>query len=187
MEMSDQLLGGIMSNKNKGYLFLILFIGTIYLANWLIQNVGVMCYPPCVIPVWFNIYAPSGVLAIGLGFTLRDLVQRHLGLRYAIVAIFIGALLSLFIDPFLGIASGAAFLLSEMLDLFVYTPLQENNLIVAVLASNVVGIVADSIIFLFIAFGSLEFLPGQIIGKLWMTLLFIPIIWLMRQKTLRSA
>lgn len=164
------------------YVYLIGFISTIFFANWLIGNVG-ECIPdgPCVIPVWFGIYAPSGVLAIGLGFTLRDLVQRHLGVKWTIGAILIGALLSSWLNPFLALASGTAFLLSELMDLWVYTPLQKNNLILAVFASNIVGLIADSVIFLLLAFGSLQFIEGQIIGKLWMTLLALPIIYLIRQ------
>lgn len=166
-----------------GHLYLIGFIGTIFLANYLIGNVGYYCDPVCVIPVWPGIMAPSGVLAIGLGFTLRDLVQRHLGVGYSVLAIVAGAGLSALLSPALALASGAAFLLSEGLDLAVYTPLQKRNLIGAVLASNVVGLVVDSVVFLLLAFGSLEFLPGQIIGKALMTLAALPVIWWMRQET----
>lgn len=163
-----------------GYLYLVMFVSTIFLANYLIGNVGYFCDPVCAIPVWPGIYAPSGVLAIGLGFTLRDLVQRHLGIRYTILAILVGAGLSALLSPALAIASGSAFLLSEMLDLAVYSPLQKRNLVGAVVASNLVGLVADSVIFLGLAFGSLEFLPGQVIGKALMTLVALPVVWLLR-------
>lgn len=164
-----------------GRLYLIGFISTIFLANWLIGNVGYFCDPVCVIPVWPGIMAPSGVLAIGLGFTLRDLVQRHLGIGYTLLAIIAGAGFSAWLSPALALASGTAFLLSEMLDLAVYTPLQRRNLIGAVVASNLAGLVVDSIVFLTLAFGSLEFLPGQIIGKALMTLAALPVIWWMRK------
>jgi queuosine precursor transporter len=165
-----------------GYLYLIMFISTIFLANYLIGNVGYFCDPVCVIPVWPGIYAPSGVLAIGLGFTLRDLVQRHLGVKWTILAVIIGAGLSAYLSPALALASGTAFLLSEMLDLAVYTPLQERNLTGAVMASNMVGLVVDSVAFLTLAFGSLAFLPGQIIGKSLMTLAALPVIWVIRKR-----
>lgn len=177
-----------MSHKTKlGYVYLFMFIANVVLANWLIQNVGVICYPPCVIPVWFGIYAPSGVLAIGLGFTLRDLIQRYLGIVYTLLAISIGAALSIMIDPYLGIASGIALILSELLDFIVYTPLQKRNLILAVIASNIAGIVIDSCVFLFLAFGSLDFIEGQILGKLWLTLLAIPVLWLIRKQETQVA
>ena len=45
-----------------------------------------------------------------------------------------------------------------------------------------VGLVVDSIVFLWLAFGSLEFLFGQVLGKLWMVLLAIPFVaWIRRR------
>jgi hypothetical protein len=45
-----------------------------------------------------------------------------------------------------------------------------------------VGLVVDSIVFLWLAFGSLDFLLGQIVGKAWMVLLSIPFVaWLRRR------
>jgi uncharacterized PurR-regulated membrane protein YhhQ (DUF165 family) len=71
-------------------------------------------------------------------------------------------------------------LLAEGLDLFVYTPLQRRNLVVAVVASNTVGVIVDSIVFLSLAFGSLALLKGQVIGKLWMTVIALPSILALR-------
>ncbi len=126
-------------------------------------------------------YAPSGVLAIGIGFTLRDLVQRRLGIRVTVLAVVAGALLSAALDTSLALASGVAFLLAETLDLFVYTPLQRRRLVAAVVASNAVGVVVDSLVFLTIAFGSLSLLHGQVIGKAWMTLVAIPAVYAIRE------
>ncbi len=168
-----------------GHIYLVGFVSTIFLANWLIQNAGAGCDPVCVIPVWPGIMAPSGVLAIGLGFTLRDLVQRRLGAGWTIIGIVAGAVLSAWLSPALALASGVAFLFSELADLVVYTPLQRRNLIAAVLASNLVGLVVDSILFLSLAGIPMIFLPGQIIGKLWMTVLALPVIWLMRRRDKR--
>jgi len=120
------------------------------------------------------------VLAIGIGFTLRDLVQRRLGVKVVVVAVVVGALLSAALDTSLALASGMAFLIAEMLDLFVYTPLQRRSLIGAVVASNIVGIVVDSVVFLTIAVGSLALLEGQIIGKALMTLVAIPFVYAIR-------
>ena len=52
----------------------------------------------------------------------------------------------------------------------------------AVFASSLVGLVVDSIVFLWLAFGSLAFLEGQIIGKVWMVLLALPLIAYMRRR-----
>ena len=111
------------------------------------------------------------------------LVQRRLGLRWVTGAIVVGALLSgLIAPPALVVASATAFLLSETADLMVYTPLQARRLVLAVLASSVVGLVIDSVVFLYLAFGSLEFLPGQVLGKGWMVLAALPFIALLRRR-----
>ena len=169
----------------EGYIFLVLFCLTIPAANWLIGHAGTVCVPngPCLVPVAPGVMAPSGVLMIGLALVLRDLVQRRLGVEFGIGAIIVGAAISAGLaPPSLVVASAAAFLLSEFADFAVYTPLARRRLVVAVFTSSVVGLVVDSIVFLWLAFGSLEFLTGQIIGKLWMVLLAIPFVVYMRRR-----
>jgi len=170
----------------EGLAFLAAFALCIPAANWLIGNVGTTCLPnngPCLIPVAPGLQAPSGVLMIGLALVLRDLVQRRLGIGWSFAAIVAGTALSALIaPPALVIASAAAFLISEVADLAVYTPLQRRGLIVAVVASSAVGLLVDSVVFLMLAFGSLNYLSGQIVGKAWMVLLAIPLIaWLRRR------
>jgi uncharacterized PurR-regulated membrane protein YhhQ (DUF165 family) len=166
----------------EGAVFLAAFAACIPLANWLIQNVGTICVPngPCLIPVAPGITAPSGVLMIGVALVLRDLVQRRLGLSWAIAAILAGGLLSAwFAPPALVLASVAAFLLSELADLAVFTPLQKRGLVLAALASGAVGLVIDSLVFLWLAFGNLKYLEGQVLGKALMVLAAVPVlIWL---------
>jgi queuosine precursor transporter len=175
--------------RREGLLFLVLFGLTIPAANWLIGHVGTTCVPngPCLIPVAPKLMAPSGVLMIGVALVLRDLVQRRLGVPVAMGAIIVGAALSgLLAPPALVIASAAAFLLSELADLSVYTPLAQRGLVAAVIASSFVGLVVDSIVFVWLAFGSLEFVAGQIVGKAWMVLLSIPFVsWLRRREEKR--
>jgi uncharacterized PurR-regulated membrane protein YhhQ (DUF165 family) len=176
------------TRRREGFAFLVGFTLCIPAANWLIGNVGTVCIPegPCLIPVAPGVSAPSGVLMIGLALVLRDLVQRRLGLWWAVGAILFGALLSaLLAPPALVVASAVAFLLSEMADLGVYTPLQRRRLMLAVIASSMVGLVVDSIIFLYLAFGSLEFLWGQVIGKAWMVILALPAIAALRRRDAR--
>jgi len=109
---------------------------------------------------------------IGLALVLRDMVHSTLGVRWAIVGILVGAGLSGFLaPPALVIASGVAFLVSEFADLAVYAPMRERFPSSAVLASGVVGAIVDSALFLLIAFGSLQFLAGQVVGKVWMSIL----------------
>lgn len=172
----------------EGFAFLLAFGLCIPAANWLIGNAGTFCVPngPCLIPVAPGIMAPSGVLMIGLGLVLRDLVQRRLGMNWALGAIFAGAALSAFLaPPALVLASTVAFLLSELIDLGIYTPLQKRGLVLAVAASSAVGLVVDSVIFLWLAFGSLDYLLGQVIGKAWMVLLALPVVALLRRRDAR--
>jgi uncharacterized PurR-regulated membrane protein YhhQ (DUF165 family) len=175
----------------EGFAYLAGFIACVPAANWLIGNVGTVCIPqgPCLIPVApFGITAPSGVLMIGLALVLRDLVQRRLGKGWALAAILAGAALSgLVAPPSLVIASTVAFLLSELADFAVYTPLQKRGLIRAVILSSLVGLCVDSVAFLYLAFGSLDYLAGQIIGKAWMVLLSIPVIRLLRDRDQRQG
>jgi uncharacterized PurR-regulated membrane protein YhhQ (DUF165 family) len=171
--------------RDEGIVFVALFALTIPAANWLIGHAGTVCQPaePGLVPVAPGLMAPSGVIMAGAALVLRDLVQRRLGAAASSLAILVGAILSAALaPPALVIASAAAFLLSEFADLAVYTPLVRRGLIVAVVASSVVGLVVDSVVFLWLAFGSLDFLLGQIVGKAWMVLLSIPFVaWLRRR------
>jgi queuosine precursor transporter len=171
--------------RREGLSFLVLFALTIPAANWLIGHVGTVCLRdgPCLIPVAPGVLAPSGVTMAGIALVLRDLVQRRLGVAAASLAILAGAALSaLLAPPALVLASATAFLLSEFADLAVYTPLARRGLVMAVAASGAVGLVVDSIVFLWLAFGSLDFLAGQIVGKAWMVLASIPFVaWLRRR------
>ncbi len=174
--------------RTEGWLFQAGFIATIPLANWMIGAVGTVCTPSgvCLVPVLPGLMAPSGVLAVGCAFVLRDLAQRRLGKLWTLAAIAAGALLStLLAPPSLVIASGVAFTLSELADFAVYTPLQRRRLVTAVFASSVAGLVIDSMVFLYLAFGSLQFLAGQVVGKTWMVLCALPLIWWLRERDSR--
>ncbi len=162
------------------------FAATVPLANWMIGNVGGSCLPdgPCTIPVGFGLTAPSGVLAVGVALVLRDMVQEAGGIRAALVALAIGGMLSwLVAPPALVLASVAAFLLAELADLIVYTPLRQRRPGLAVFASGIAGSVADSTLFLWLAFGSLDFLAGQVIGKLWLSLSAAPVIAFLHRRS----
>jgi queuosine precursor transporter len=182
------------SRKIEGLAYFTAFIACIPTANWLIGNFGAVCVPdgPCLVPVWPSgsdgepIMSPSGVLMIGLALVLRDLVQRRLGRIVVLLAIVAGAALSGAVaPPKLIVASAFAFLFSELADFAVYTPLESRGLVLAVFASSVVGLVIDSLLFLWLAFGNLEFLAGQVLGKFWMVLLALPVVHLIRRWELR--
>lgn len=161
-----------------------LFLLCIPIANWMIDNVGTACVAggPCLVPVAPGLMAPSGVVMVGLALVLRDMVQRTLGPLASLVAIAIGAVLSVFVAPgALVVASAVAFLVSELADFAVYTPLQRRGLLLAVLASAFAGLVADSVAFLYLAFGSLDFLSGQVVGKVWGVAVALPLIRIVRR------
>lgn len=169
----------------EGLICLVAFGACIPAANWLIGHVGAVCTPEgtCLIPVAPGVMAPSGVLMVGLALVLRDLVQRRLGAKFALAAIVAGTAISAALAPrALVLASAAAFLFSELADFAIYTPLQRRRLVLAVFASSVAGLVVDSVVFLWLAFGSLDFLGGQIIGKAWMVLIALPLIRWLRQR-----
>ena len=162
-----------------GLLSALAYVATIFAANWAIVTFGP-------VPVGFGLTAPAGVYFAGLAFTLRDLTQEMLGKRAVLIAILVGAALSAALSQQFALASGAAFLFSELLDFAVYTPLRRRSWLGAVAASNAVGLVADSALFLTLAFGSLAFLPGQIVGKATMTLLAIVVLAVVR-RNLRNS
>lgn len=160
------------------------FLGMIPLANWMIGHVGTVCAAgqPCLVPVFPGLLAPSGVVTVGVALVLRDVVQRCLGRVWGLGAIAAGAALSALIAPAsLVLASAVAFLCSELADFAVYTPLQRRRLVLAVFASATLGLVIDSIVFLWLAFGSLQFLEGQVVGKLWAVLVSLPFIRVLRR------
>ena len=166
-----------------------LFAATIPAANWLIGNVGVQFDPtgPHLIPVGFGLMAPSGVLMVGGALVLRDIVHERMGASAALAAIIVGGCLSWwFAAPSLVIASVLAFTLSELADLAVYAPLRRRQLGLAVLFSGLVGAAVDSAIFLWLAFGSLALIEGQIVGKMWMSLAAAVALILLRRRRIAA-
>lgn len=165
---------------------LLAFIGfalTVPAANWMIGNVGACAAGPCVIPVGFGLYAPSGVLMIGLALVLRDIVHEQFGVVVALAAIAVGAILSAFFAPSsLVVASLLAFVLAELADLFVYMPLRARRLGLAVFASGLAGSIIDSAVFVYVAFGSFDFILGQVVGKMWMSIAALPFVFALRRK-----
>lgn len=163
-----------------GYIALGLFVGTVFAANWAIERWGV-------VPVGFGLEAPAAVYFVGLAFTLRDSVHRTLGRWHVVAAIVAGAILSYLVSPAFAVASGVAFLCSELADLVVYEPLRSRSMYGAVAASNALGIVVDSALFLWLAFGSLAFFWGQVVGKAWMTVLALLVLLVLSQWRVRPA
>lgn len=160
--------------------FLLAIIG----ANWALETWGV-------VDIGFGLTAPAGVFFAGLTFGLRDAIHEYGGVRAVVPAILAGAGLSWLLSDAVSIpggvtsiavASGAAFLLAELFDLGVYAPLRERNWPAAVVASNIVGSVVDSMVFLWLAFGSLDYISGQIVGKAVMIAVALPLVGMARRR-----
>ena len=139
-------------------LWFVLYIASIVLANALLKLVGT-------VPVAPGLMAPAGVYAIGLCYICRNQTQETLGRRWSVAAIPIGAALSAILSPEFALASGVSVLLAESLDYLIYTPLRQRGRIRAMLLSCLAGDVADSVLFLLLAFHSLAFIAGQIVGR----------------------
>lgn len=151
------------------------YVATIFGANWALQTYGI-------VDVGFGLAAPAGVLFAGLAFTFRDLLHEARGRWWAVAAIGAGALLSFIVSPAFATASAVAFGLSELADFLVYTPLRKRHWLGAVALSNTVGLVVDSALFLWLAFGSLAFIEGQIVAKLYMTVLAVLVLTVVRSR-----
>lgn len=154
----------------------IAFLSTIVGANWALATFGIVPL------LGTSMMVPAGVYFAGLAFGLRDAVQELGGRTWTVGLIVVGAGLSWFIEPTFAIASGTAFLLSELADFAIYTPLRERQWVGAVIASNLVGAVVDSLLFLWLAFGSIQFWQSNTIGKALMTVPAIGIVWFARSR-----
>jgi queuosine precursor transporter len=177
--------------RTIGLVAIVAYVLTVVAANWAIDEFGT-------VSVGFGLTAPAGVYFAGLAFTLRDITHDTLGRWYVLGGIAAGSVISLVQSDnatipggvtSIAVASAAAFLLSETFDFLVYTPLRERHWIGAVVASNVVGLIADSVLFLWLAFGSMEFLGGQIVGKGWMTVaaVIVLVFWRRATRVMRDA
>lgn len=144
------------------------FAGAIVAANWLTSTYGL-------IPVGFGLTATAGTYLAGLTFVLRDAVQDTAGKRWALALVAVGAVVSYLIaDPFIALASGVAFLVAELVDFGIYTPLRRHGYIRAAVASNIVGSFLDTVLFLWIAgFPIWGAVPGQMLAKATVTALVV--------------
>ena len=128
---------------------------------------------------WWGIVTVAGVTATagtwlaGFGFVARDALQERGGTRWVLAAIVAGALLSAGLSPAIAVASGVAFLMSELSDWAVYTPLRARSRTSAALLSNTVGAAIDSALFLMLAGFPLDGLLAQVAVKVAVTSLFV--------------
>ena len=121
------------------------YIASIVVANGMTARFGL-------VPIGFGLMVTAGTFAAGFALVARDGVQMEGGRRVVLAAIFAGAILSaLTSNAALAFASGIAFLVSELVDLGVFTPLRGRSLPLAVLLSSVVSAPVDTVLFLRLA------------------------------------
>ena len=161
------------------------FVATVIAANWTLETFGMIELP---LIAWM---APAGVFWAGLGFGLRDALHEAGGSRWVLGCIAVGTAVSWWMSDAvtipgghtsIALASGTAFACSELADWLIYTPLRERQWVGAVIASNVVGSVIDSALFLTLAFGAVDAMGGQIAGKVVMILPALPVVWGVRRR-----
>ena len=158
----------------KTLILALAFAATVLAANFTLKKFGF-------VSVGFGLTAPAGVFFAGLGFTLRDLLHEQGGRKWVLGAITVGAILSWWIDPVFALASATAFTVAELVDYSIYVPLRRKSWLGAVTVSNIGGLTVDSVLFLYMAFGSLAFIEGQLLGKAYMTLAFVIPLWIYRR------
>lgn len=147
---------------------LIGYVAAILAANYVTTEYGM-------VPVGFGLEATAGTWLIGVLFVLRDAIQDLARKRVVVAAILVGAALSFLVsDPFIAVASVAAFVTAELVDFGVYTPLRKKGYIRAAVVSNVIGALLDTVIFLWVAgFPIVAALGGQMVGKVAITVVVV--------------
>ena len=160
------------------------YLGSILAAAYAITHVGTQHDPfgPHVLPVWPGVEAPSGVYVVGITLVLRDLLQRRVSKPTMFALIVVGTVLAAFVSPAVALASGLAFAASETVDYAVFSALERRGTYRAIAGSNAVSLIVDSVLFLTIAFGTLQYVEGQIIGKAIATVVAMGALWLLSRR-----
>lgn len=134
-----------MNTNRKLAAFTGAYVGSILVANWATSTFGL-------VPIGLGLAVTAGTFAAGAALILRDGVDVNGSRRWVLTAILAGALLSYLVaDPFIALASGIAFLVSEIVDWSTFRPIRRRSLPLAVLVSSVVAAPVDTVLFLHIA------------------------------------
>lgn len=121
---------------------------------------------------------------IGIALVLRDWLHEVAGWRGAMLAVLAGAGLSLLVSPpAVAIASAAALLFAEAADTVVYARLRAASKPAAVFVSQVVGAALDSALFVWLAFGSLEFSAGTTLAKIYAGVFVALYLWVRQRRS----
>lgn len=128
----------------RAVLAAVTYVAVIVAANWLTDTFGLVTF--------LGITVTAGTYAAAAALIARDWVQVTAGRAAVVALIVVGAALSyLTSTPALALASGLAFLVSELVDTAVFTPLRKRSLALAVIVSSLAAAPVDTVLFLNIA------------------------------------
>ena len=148
------------------------YTGVIIAANWMTATFGL-------VPIGFGLAVTAGTFAAGAALIVRDGLQLRVGRTWMLAAIAAGALISAVTStPAIAVASGVAFMVSELVDWGVFTPLRPRSLPGAVVVSSIVSAPVDTVLFLHIAgFGvTWQAVLGQFIVKTGLALIVAAVL-----------
>lgn len=130
-----------------------------------------------------NDWLTWGAFSYPISYLITDVVNRLIGPRLARRVVAVGFVLAVVCSVFLSTpriaaASGAAFLLSQLLDIEIFNRLRRSRWWLAPLASNTLAAIADTVLFWGIAFAGeseqwLSWALGDLMVKLAMSMLVV--------------
>lgn len=165
--------------------WVLMFIGGVVAANWAATQWGQL-------PVGWGLLVPAGTFFAGFVLVARDMLHRAGGMRWVLAAVAVGCAVSVAAGlivgspipglsaPRIALASGAAFLVSELLDTCVYSKLRDQRPTSALWLSNTIGAAADTALFLWLSGFGVTWggFNGQFLAKaVWVSLPAVAIIW----------
>ena len=122
------------------YRYSVLYLIMIPLVNWAFGRTPHYTLPDG------NAWYPFSIV-VGLVLVVRDFAQREIG-SYIFIPLCIGIVISYFMaPPAIALASAGAFAVSEVIDWAIFT-FTRAAFSVRVIASSIIGSIADSLIFL---------------------------------------
>ncbi|SEA49606.1 hypothetical protein SAMN05660420_02295 [Desulfuromusa kysingii] len=167
--MKTWLLSFTQSNFIKADLISVAFyLGSIVIGNMMVHSLGLVT----VLGMTF----PAGAVAVGLTFSARDIVQERYGTFGCWGWMLAASLITLAFNQQLALASGCAFVISELSDWYIFTK-SRGGLKQRLVLSNLVSTPLDSLVFVLLAFGPVwPAIWGQTIIKICSSLLILPLL-----------
>ena len=144
----------------------VFYLGSIILANILVHSLGIVHV--------FGLTFPAGAAAVGLTFSARDFVQERYGKYGCWAWMLIASLITFAFNRQLVLASVCAFFIAEFSDWIIYTKTR-GSFEKRLLASNLISIPLDSVVFVLLAFGPVwPAIWGQTIIKMISSMIVLP-------------